>query len=56
VIEGVERFLDGVRRDWLRGLEGSEEGAVTEGTIVADGSIGEDADEALTEPARVISS
>ncbi|MCB1014080.1 MAG: prolyl oligopeptidase family serine peptidase, partial [Acidimicrobiales bacterium] len=46
VIEGVERFLDGVHRDWLRGLEGQGEGAVAEGTIVADGGAGE----ALVEP------
>ena len=37
VIEGVERFLDGVRRDWLRGLEGQAQGAVTEATVVVDG-------------------
>ena len=36
VIEGVERFLDGVRRDWLRGLE-ARPGAVTEATVVVDG-------------------
>ena len=51
VIEGVERFLDGVHHDWLRGLEGAAEGAVTEGSIVADGSAGEDVDRALTKRA-----
>ena len=51
VIEGVERFLGGVHHDWLRGLEGAAEGAVTEGSIVADGSAGEDVDQALTKRA-----
>lgn len=43
VIEGVERFLDGVREDWLRGLEGGGEGAVTDATLVveADGGVAE---------------
>ena len=36
VIEGVERFLDGVRRDWLRGLEGDDEGVITDDTLVTN--------------------
>jgi acetyl esterase/lipase len=36
VIEGVERFLDGVRRDILTGDEGDREGVITDDTLVAN--------------------
>ena len=46
VIEGVERFLDGVHTDWVRGLEGDHEGAITDDTLVA-GADAEDTAEAV---------
>ncbi|HYF45393.1 MAG TPA: alpha/beta hydrolase [Acidimicrobiales bacterium] len=36
VIEGVERFLDGIRRDRLAGREGDHEGRITDDTMVAN--------------------
>ena len=36
VIEGVERFLEGVHTDWLRGLVGDHEGQITDDTLVAN--------------------
>lgn len=36
VIEGVERFLHGVREDERRGLEGDDEGAITDDTLVSN--------------------
>ena len=54
VIEGVERFLDGVHRDALAGLEGDHEGAITDDTLVANADEDETAeavDESTPEPA-----
>lgn len=39
VIEGVERFLDGVHRDWLRGIDGDDGGAITDDALVSDADL-----------------
>jgi acetyl esterase/lipase len=44
VIEGVERFLHGVRADEKRGLEGDDEGRITDDTLVANADDAEAAD------------
>lgn len=39
VIEGVERFLDGVHRNWLRGIDGGDGGVITDDALVSDADL-----------------